>query len=143
MRATLRPIEEFPLAHPAATDPATKSCLGLGASSLPELHPIPASGRTYDAATGACTAERTGGELLYNLDAVGSVSGLGAARRSRVVVARDTAGDAYLLIVNGAVGAPAGGRVGVALSGRALADGASRPNALATPRGSSTRAARR
>ena len=87
--------------------------------------------------------ERTGGELLYKGDAVGSVSGLGAARRSRVVVARDAAGDAYLLIVNGAVGAPAGGRVGVALSGRALAAARVARTRSRRPRGSSTRAARR
>ena len=39
----------------------------------------------------------TGGELLLNYDGVKSVSGLGRARRSRLVIAQDAAGAAYVV----------------------------------------------
>ena len=66
-RATVSPVEEFPLSHPASMDPKTKTCLGLGAVADAEAIALPASGRTWDPETGACSAATlTGGELLFN-----------------------------------------------------------------------------
>ena len=48
------------------------------------------------------------------------MSGLGKARRSRLMVVQDAAGASYLVVVNGAAGAAAGGRIGLALEGRDL-----------------------
>ena len=130
VRATVRPVEEFPQSHPAAFDPATKTCLGLGASADAEYFAIPTVGATYDATTGACTSStKTGGELLFNPDASGtSWGGIGKARTSRVVVTKDDAGMSYLTIVNGARGAASGGRVGIEIAGRDVAKFSSRPN---------------
>jgi hypothetical protein len=82
---------------------------------------IPAAARGYNARTGSCSAdELSGGELLFNDDGLKSMSGLGKARRSRLMVVQDAAGASYLVVVNGAAGAAAGGRIGMALEGRDL-----------------------
>jgi hypothetical protein len=130
LRATVRPVEEFPKSHPASFDPATKMCLGLGASAESELFQIPTSGATHDAGLGECTSStKTGGELVFNPDSTQtSFGGLGKARTSRVVIVRDSGGLTYLTIVNGARGAASGGRVGIAIAGRDMANFASRPN---------------
>jgi hypothetical protein len=130
IRATVRPVEEFPKSHPASFDPATKTCLGLGASAESELFQIPTSGATHDAGLGECTSStKTGGELVFNPDSTQtSFGGLGKARTSRVVIVRDSVGLTYLTIVNGARGAASGGRVGIAIAGRDMANFASRPN---------------
>ena len=130
-RATVSPVEEFPLSHPASLDPKTKTCLGLGAVADAEAIALPASGRTWDPETGACSAATlTGGELLFNPGSAtgSSFANLGKSRTSRVVVARDAGGESYLVLVNGARGDASGGRVGVEIVGRDLADGSSRPN---------------
>ena len=130
-RATVSPVEEFPLSHPASMDPKTKTCLGLGAVADAEAIALPASGRTWDPETGACSAATlTGGELLFNPGSAtgSSFANLGKSRTSRVVVARDAGGESYLVLVNGARGDASGGRVGVEIVGRDLADGSSRPN---------------
>lgn len=121
-QATMRPATEFPLSHPVATSAEAKSCLGLVASTQAQRVAIPASGRSYNARTGACSAAVvTGGELLYNDDGVKSASGLGKARRSRLMIVQDDEGSAYVVMLNGALGAASGGRIGVAVSGRDLA----------------------
>ena len=81
--ATVRPVTEFPLAHPAATESKAKTCMGYPASTASQKLAIPASGKTVDVATGECrTTVVTGGELLLNYDGVKAASGLGKARRS-------------------------------------------------------------
>ena len=131
VRATVSPVEEFPLSHPAALDPNTKTCLGLGAGADAETFALPASGRSWDFETGACSLARlTGGELLFNPggNTGSSFANLGKSRTSRAVVARDAGGVSYLVLVNGARGDASGGRVGVEIAGRDLADGSSRSN---------------
>ena len=54
-QATMRPVYEFPLAHPAATSSTAKMCMGYGASTAPQQLAIPASGKTVDAATAGFT----------------------------------------------------------------------------------------
>ena len=118
---TLRPVTHFPLSHPFTTDPEAKKCLGYAPKAAPQSMRIPALGKRFDAKAGACAeAGITGGELLYNFDGDKSVSGLERPRRSRLVAVEDDAGDAYLVILNGAARASSGGRIGVDIAGRSL-----------------------
>ena len=61
--------------------------------------------------------------MLYNYDGTSSNTGLEKARRTRLVMVEDDAGDAYLVAVNGAPDAPSGGRIGMAVAGRDLVAG--------------------